>query len=133
MSESDFINAVLDEADCDLLLDINNIFVNSVNHRYDPIQYLHSLPASRIAYGHIAGHYNEAEDLLVDTHGADIIDRVWQLLDEAYEYFGVFPTLLERDFNLPPVADLFAEVSRIGAAQDRFHERRELRESANHG
>jgi len=119
LSEIEFINAVLAEADCDLLIDINNIYVNSVNHRYDPITFMRALPASRIAYAHIAGHFNEADDLIVDTHGADVIDTVWNLLDEAYSHFGVFPTLLERDFNLPPVADLFAEVERIGAAQER--------------
>ena len=117
MSEIDFLNAVLERADCDLLLDINNIYVNSVNHRYDPVAFLHALPAERIAYAHIAGHYNETEDLIVDTHGADVIDPVWRLLDEAYLHFGVFPTLLERDFNIPPLADLVAEMKRIGAAQ----------------
>ncbi|MGR9091625.1 MAG: HvfB family MNIO-type RiPP peptide maturase, partial [Gammaproteobacteria bacterium] len=125
MSEIDFIRAVLDEADCDLLLDINNIYVNSVNHRYDPIDFLHALPAGRVAYAHIAGHYNEAADLIIDTHGADIIEPVWSLLDAAYERFGVFPTLLERDFNLPPVAALHAEVRRIGDAQARFGETRD--------
>ena len=119
MREIDFILAVLDEADCDLLLDVNNIYVNSVNHRYDPIEFLHTLPADRIAYAHIAGHYDEAADLIVDTHGADVIDPVWSLLDAAYAHFGEFPTLLERDFNLPPVADLLGEVERIGAAQAR--------------
>jgi uncharacterized protein (UPF0276 family) len=117
MSEIDFVNAVLDEADCHLLLDINNIYVNSVNHGYDPVEYLRALPAKRIAYAHIAGHFNEAEDLIVDTHGADVIGAVWDLLDEAYAWFGVFPTLLERDFNLPEVDALFAEVARIGRSQ----------------
>jgi uncharacterized protein (UPF0276 family) len=117
MSEIEFINAVLSEADCDLLIDINNIYVNSVNHCYDPINFMQALPAERIAYAHIAGHYNEADDLIVDTHGADVIDKVWELLDVAYQYFGVFPTLLERDFNLPPIANLLEEVERIGAAQ----------------
>jgi len=113
LSEIDFINAVLDEADCHLLLDINNIYVNSVNHGYNAVDFLKSLPGHRIAYGHIAGHYNEADDLIVDTHGADIIDNVWQLLDVAYSTFGVFPTLLERDFNIPPVNDLLVEVDKI--------------------
>lgn len=113
LSEIDFINAVITEADCDLLLDVNNIYVNSVNHCYDPLEFLRGLPGERIAYGHIAGHYNEADDLIVDTHGADIITDVWDLLDKAYEHFGVFPTLLERDFNIPPVADLLTEVQKI--------------------
>jgi uncharacterized protein (UPF0276 family) len=91
------------------------------------------LPGHRIAYAHIAGHFNEADDLIVDTHGAAVIDSVWALLDEAYAYFGVFPTLLERDFNLPPVADLMAEVDRIGSAQRRFERSAPPNESASHG
>jgi len=117
MSESEFINAVLAEADCDLLLDVNNIFVNSVNHRYDPVQFLHSLPLARARYIHIAGHFDEAEDLRVDTHGADVIDPVWALLDEAYCLCGPLPTLLERDFNFPPMAELLLEIGQIRRAQ----------------
>ena len=113
MSEIDFINAVLDEADCDLLLDVNNIYVNSINHSYNAEAFLKSLPASRIAYAHTAGHYVEAEDLRVDTHGADVIDPVWDLLAIAYKQFGVIPTLLERDFNIPPMAELIEEVGII--------------------
>ncbi len=120
LSEIDFINAVINEADCDLLLDVNNVYVNSVNHRYDPLEFLAALPADRIAYGHIAGHYNEAADLIVDTHGAAVIADVWDLLDKAYEFFGVFPTLLERDFNIPPVAELFTEVQKIRSLQDKW-------------
>ena len=117
LSEIDFICAVLEEADCDLLLDVNNIYVNSINHGYDAEEFLAALPGDRIAYGHIAGHFVEAEDLLVDTHGADVIDPVWRLLDSAYQHFGVFPTLLERDFNLPPVNELLAEVNTIKTRQ----------------
>ena len=113
MDEISFINAILDEADCKLLLDVNNIYVNSVNHRYDPSAFLRALPGERISYVHIAGHYNEAEDLIVDTHGADVIDPVWELLEEAYEQFGVLPTLLERDFNIPPFKELMSEVNQI--------------------
>jgi uncharacterized protein (UPF0276 family) len=113
MREIDFINAVLAEADCDLLLDVNNIHVNSVNHGYDAGAFLDALPGERIAYIHIAGHYVEAPDLLVDTHGAAIIDPVWQLLARAYRNFGVRPTLVERDFNFPPLAELVGEVRTI--------------------
>ena len=119
MSELEFIRAVLDEADCDLLLDVNNIYVNSINHQYDPVQFLHGLPGERIRYAHIAGHYREAEDLRVDTHGADVIDPVWDLLDKAYARFGVIPTLLERDFNIPPLSDLMTEIRQINDAQHR--------------
>ena len=117
LSEIDFICAVLEEADCELLLDVNNIYVNSINHGYDAEKYLAALPGERIAYGHIAGHFNEAEDLLIDTHGADVIDPVWRLLDSAYQHFGVFPTLLERDFNLPPINELLGEVNTIKTRQ----------------
>jgi uncharacterized protein (UPF0276 family) len=120
LSEIDFINAVITEADCDLLLDVNNIYVNSVNHHYDPIEFLQALPGDRIAYGHIAGHYNEAEDLIIDTHGASIIGDVWDLLAKAYELFGVFPTLLERDFNIPPVEELLVEVQKIRDIQAKW-------------
>jgi uncharacterized protein (UPF0276 family) len=123
MSEIEFINAVLDEADCELLLDVNNIYVNSVNHRYSAAEFLRALPGHRIAYGHIAGHYNEADDLIVDTHGADVIPDVWAILESAFEIFGVFPVLLERDFNLPPLAELLREVERIAQLQRRWTER----------
>jgi uncharacterized protein (UPF0276 family) len=130
MSEIDFINAVLDEADCDLLLDVNNIHVNAVNHGYDPCAFLSALPGERIRYGHIAGHYVEAEDLRVDTHGADVIDPVWDLLDLAYARFGVFPTLLERDFNIPPLDELVREVDRIKQIQN-VHAARSARYAAD--
>jgi uncharacterized protein (UPF0276 family) len=117
MTEAEFIRAVLEEADCDLLLDVNNIYVNSINHRYDPVEFLHSLPLERARYIHVAGHYDEAEDLKVDTHGADVIDPVWGLLAEAYRLCGSLPTLLERDFNLPPLEDLLREVEKIRAMQ----------------
>ena len=102
------------------LLDINNIYVNSINHSYNTEDFLKALPGERIAYAHIAGHYNEAEDLRVDTHGADVIDPVWHLLQTAYEHFGVFPTLLERDFNIPPLNELVLEVDKIKQTQQQF-------------
>ena len=117
MTELEFTNAVLEEADCKLLLDVNNIYVNSINHGYDAEQFLAALPTKRIAYGHVAGHYTEAEDLLVDTHGAPVIDPVRQLLEKAYEGHGVFPTLLERDFNIPPMSELLTELKTIEALQ----------------
>jgi uncharacterized protein (UPF0276 family) len=117
MAEIDFINAVLAEADCDLLLDVNNIYVNSINHGYDASAFLDALPGERMAYVHIAGHYDEAPDLKVDTHGAPVIDPVWRLLERAYARFGVLPTLLERDFNFPPLAELVGEVANVRALQ----------------
>jgi uncharacterized protein (UPF0276 family) len=117
LTEAQFISAVLEESDCDLLLDVNNIYVNSINHRYNPIAFLDALPLERTRYIHVAGHYNEAEDLKVDTHGADVIDPVWALLAHAYQRLGPVPTLLERDFNLPPLAKLLEEVEHIKALQ----------------
>lgn len=117
MREIDFINAVIDQSDCGLLLDVNNIYVNSINHRYDAEEFLSQLPGERVMYAHVAGHYVEAEDLRVDTHGADVIDPVWHLLDKSYELFGVMPTLLERDFNIPPVDELLEEVNQIKQLQ----------------
>jgi uncharacterized protein len=120
MSELDFLLAVLEKADCELLLDVNNIYVNSINHGYDANAFLDALPAARIAYVHIAGHYEEAPDLRVDTHGADVIPEVWALLDRAYARCGVLPTLLERDFNIPPLPDLLVEMKQINLHQQSF-------------
>ena len=131
MEEIEFLNAVLDEADCGLLLDVNNIYVNATNHRYDPIEFLKQLPADRIRYAHIAGHYNEDEDLIIDTHGADVIDPVWNILHNAYEHFGVFPTLLERDFNIPPVPELLTEVEQIVAIQNQWQDSLNKPQSTN--
>lgn len=119
MAEIDFLKAVLAEADCGLLLDVNNIYVNSVNHGYDPEAFLDAIPAERVVYLHVAGHYVEAEDFLIDTHGAPVIDPVWRLLDRAYARFGAVPTLLERDFNLPPLEELLQEVEDIRRLQAR--------------
>ncbi|MBN8480669.1 MAG: DUF692 domain-containing protein [Xanthomonadales bacterium] len=119
LDEATFIRAVLAEADCDLLLDVNNVYVNSVNHGYDAGAFIDALPAGRIAWVHVAGHYREAPDLIVDTHGAAVIDPVWTLLAHAYARFGALPTLVERDFNFPPLDDLLAEVACIRALQER--------------
>lgn len=113
MTEVEFINAVLAEADCDLLLDVNNIYVNSINFDYDPYEFLSLIDGDRTIYVHIAGHYVEAPDLRIDTHASRVIEPVWQLLQAAYERFGVKPTLLERDFNFPPLPELLEEVDRI--------------------
>ena len=125
MREVDFINDVLERADCDLLLDVNNIVVNATNHRYDPYEFLDALPAHRVAYVHVAGHHDEAGDLKIDTHGAAVGDAVWAVLDAAYARFGPRPTLLERDFNLPPFDELVAELdgvrTRLGHATRRRH------------
>jgi hypothetical protein len=121
LGEIEFTCAVLEEADCDLLLDINNVVVNSINHNYDAREFVLAMPKDRVRYFHQAGHYVEAEDLRVDTHGAAVGDAAWALLADAYRYFGPVPTLLERDFNFPPLGELLAEVRRIKSMQAESH------------
>lgn len=130
MDEASFIRAVLIEADCDLHLDVNNVYVNSVNHAYNAVEFIRTMPTERIVYLHMAGHYQEAEDLLVDTHGADVIDPVWALLDETYRIHGVAPTLLERDFNIPPLDVLVKEVGRIAHIQAAHHPHERARQAS---
>lgn len=113
MDELTFLKAVLAESDCLLHLDINNIYVNSVNFGFDAHKFLRGIPGERITYAHMAGHFQQAPNLLIDTHGADVIDPVWALLEEAYSLFGAFPTCLERDNNIPPLPILMQEVNKI--------------------
>ncbi|HUD42690.1 MAG TPA: DUF692 domain-containing protein [Dokdonella sp.] len=117
MSELDFVNAVLAEADCDLLLDVNNIHVNATNHGYDAEAFLAALLGERIAWIHVAGHLVEPDALLIDTHGMPVADPVWRLLESAYARFGVKPTLIERDFNFPPLDELIGEVRSVRERQ----------------
>ena len=118
MSEAAFINAVVSEADCLLHLDVNNIYVNSRNFGFDPLAFMDALPLERTCYIHVAGHYVEPDGLLIDTHGAAVIDPVWTLLEAAYARIGgEVPTCLERDFNVPDLAQLTAEVEVINRLQ----------------
>jgi uncharacterized protein len=117
MSEAEFINAVLEGADCDLLLDVNNVYVNSVNHGYDAHEFIQNMPEQRIRYYHVAGHFVEDDGLIIDTHGADVIDPVWGLLAHTYRQKGVRPTLLERDFNIPEREVLRSELDNITQLQ----------------
>jgi uncharacterized protein (UPF0276 family) len=113
MAEIDFLKMVIDESDCRLLLDVNNVFVNSTNHGFDAKAYLDQVPTDKISYMHIAGHYEEASDLLVDTHGASVKQDVWDLLAYTYQQHGSIPTLLERDFNFTSAPELLSEVKQI--------------------
>lgn len=117
MDELAFTNAVLKEADCDLLLDVNNVYVNSVNHGFDPHAFLAGLQTDRVVSMHVAGHYDESDDLKIDTHGAPVKPVVWSLLAQAYAQFGAKPTLLERDFNFPAFEVLAAELNTIRRLQ----------------
>ncbi|ASZ11816.1 DUF692 domain-containing protein [Chitinophaga pendula] len=116
MSELQFINAILQEADCDLLLDVNNIYVNAFNHQYDARQFIDQLPLERVAYIHMAGHEQVSPDLIIDTHGEAIIDPVYELFGHAMEQLGRdVPVLLERDFNIPALHLLQTEMERLQA------------------
>ena len=117
MTESDFIRAVVEEADCLLHLDVNNLWVNSRNFGFDPREALRDLPLDRTCYIHVAGHDVEADGLCVDTHGAPVIDPVWQLLVDVYRWIGPVPTCLERDTNIPALPDLADEVRTIASLQ----------------
>lgn len=122
MSELEFTLEVQKQSQCKILLDVNNVYVNGINHGYDAKEFISAMPTQALEYIHIAGHFDEAEDLLVDTHGADVKPQVWDLLAHAYECHGVLPTLLERDFNFPAVSDLIKEVEEIKRYQTQYTE-----------
>jgi uncharacterized protein (UPF0276 family) len=111
MTEWEFVSAVAEEADCHLLLDVNNVYVNSRNQGFDPNHYLDGLPAGRVRQFHLAGHEDRGE-LLIDTHDAPVCDPVWALFRHAVARFGPQPALIERDANIPPLAELVAEARR---------------------
>jgi uncharacterized protein len=118
MTEAEFVHAVVKQADCLLHLDVNNIYVNSRNFDFDPQAYLAQLPLERTCYVHVAGHYVENDGLVIDTHGSDVIDPVWQLLRQAYKCIDhAVPTCLERDFNIPDLPTLVQEVAHIARLQ----------------
>jgi len=117
MDEVTFTNAVLREADCDLLLDVNNVYVNSINHGFDPQTFLAGIDAGRVVAMHVAGHFDESDTLKIDTHGASVKPVVWSLLAQAYARFGAQPTLLERDFNFPAFCELVAELQTLRRLQ----------------
>ncbi|WEI17920.1 DUF692 domain-containing protein [Acinetobacter proteolyticus] len=113
MREAEFVREVLLKADCELLLDVNNVYVNSINHGSDAYAFIDTMPKDRIRYLHVAGHEQVEKNLLIDTHGAAISDPVWQLLQYSYQVCGVKPTLLERDFNIPSWQQLQNELTHI--------------------
>ena len=113
MREAEFVREVLLKADCELLLDVNNVYVNSINHGSDAYTFIDAMPKDRIRYLHVAGHEQVEKNLLIDTHGAAISDPVWQLLQYSYQVCGVKPTLLERDFNIPSWQQLQNELTHI--------------------
>lgn len=112
MSEIDFISEILDKSDCGLLLDINNVYVNGKNHKYDPVKFLDSIPIERTVQVHIAGHLNQGK-IIIDTHGESIIKEVYNLLKELLKRCKPKAILLERDFNFPRFSSLINEINKI--------------------
>ncbi len=109
MTEWEFLSAVCEAADCHILLDVNNIYVSSHNHGFDPREYLRGVPAARVRQFHLAGHTNNG-NIIVDTHDHPIIDGVWELYAEALRTFGPVSTMIERDAHIPPLKELLAEL-----------------------
>lgn len=118
MSEWEFLAAIAEQADCFILLDINNIYVSSQNHGFDPYHYINALDSKRIAQFHLAG-YEQQDNYLLDSHGAAVYPPVWQLYRYALQRFGDVPTLIEWDNNIPPLSVLLAEAAK---AEDIYHE-----------
>ena len=112
MNEADFISQIVEKADCGLLLDINNVYVNSKNHKYDPIDFLDNIPIERTVQVHIAGHLNKGK-IIIDTHGEAIIKDVYNLFSELLKRCSPKAVLLERDFNFPKFSELLAEMKKI--------------------
>jgi hypothetical protein len=111
MSEWEFISLICEKADCLLLLDVNNIYVSSYNHEFDAKAFINGVPANRVQQIHLAGHHNHG-DYIIDTHDAPVIDPVWDLYEYATSRFGKVSTMIERDDNIPEIADLVQELQR---------------------
>ncbi len=109
MTEWDFLREVTEQADCYLLLDVNNIYVSSFNHQFDPLDYLNGIPLNRPKQIHLAGHSNNG-DHIIDTHDSDVIDPVWNLYAKALDRFGFISTMIERDDHIPPLSELMMEL-----------------------
>lgn len=126
MTEWEFLSAVAEKADCYLLLDVNNIYVSSYNHHFDPMDYLQGIPAERVWQHHLAGHENTG-NLIIDTHDHPIIDPVWELYQKTAELLGPVSTMIERDGNIPPLQEVIAELNRAREIAAPYYE------AAQHG
>jgi uncharacterized protein (UPF0276 family) len=113
MSEIEFVNQIVERADCKLLLDVNNVYVNAFNHQYDAKQFISQLPLDRVAYIHIAGHEKVEPDLIIDTHGQPIIDPVYELFEWTIAQMEPVPVLLERDYNFEDTDQIQSELLQI--------------------
>jgi hypothetical protein len=114
MSEWEFYSRVVEEADCLMLLDINNVYVSARNHKFDPMDYLNGVPLERVQQFHLAG-YTDNGDYVIDTHDHPVVDPVWNLYGEALKRFGPVSTMIERDDQMPPFEELMAELNQARA------------------
>ncbi|MDX2172491.1 MAG: DUF692 domain-containing protein [Bacteroidota bacterium] len=115
MKEEDFITAIVNESSCNMLLDVNNVYVNAFNHNYNAKEFIKKLPLNKVAYIHMAGHEKVSDTLIIDTHGQAVIDPVFELFDFAADLINPVPVLLERDFNIPELTELQLEINRLDA------------------
>lgn len=115
MDEATFVSEIVKEADCMLLLDVNNVYVNAFNHNYNAKQFIEKLPLNKVSYIHMAGHTKVAKDLIIDTHGEAIIDPVYELFEWTLDKLNPVPVLLERDFNIPELEELQEELDNLKA------------------
>lgn len=113
MKEHEFISAIVNESGCNLLLDVNNVYVNAFNHKYDAKEFLSKLPLNKVAYVHMAGHEQVSDTLIIDTHGQAVIDPVFELFEHTIGLIQPVPVLLERDFNIPELSELQGELERM--------------------
>jgi len=120
LTEWEFLRAVAEQADCEILLDVNNIYVSSINHEFDALEYLQGMPIARVRQIHVAGHQT-LDDLLIDTHDQPVPDPVWELYGAALRRFGPISTMIERDANIPPLAELQRELDIARAIAERTH------------
>lgn len=118
LTEWEFLRHVAEQADCLILLDLNNVYVSSVNHEFDPYEYLDAIPVERVQQIHLAGHENQG-DYLVDTHDHPVHDAVWTLYAAAVRRFGRVSTMIERDANIPPLQELEGELAEARALSER--------------
>ncbi len=113
IDEATFISEIVNQANCNLLLDVNNVYVNAFNQQYNAKEFIKNLPLNRVKYIHMAGHEKIEDDLIIDTHGQDIIDPVFELFDFAIKHLDPVPVLLERDFNIPQLNTLQKEINAL--------------------
>ena len=113
MTEQEFITNIVNEANCELLLDVNNVYVNAFNHKYDAKEFISGLPLDKVAYIHMAGHEQVEPELIIDTHGEPIIDPVYELFEWTIQKMNPVPVLLERDYNFSQLDDLQEELSKL--------------------